>query len=180
MYKAFVRSTLEYGNLVYMSAAASNKEKLDRVQSAAAKMGQFEIESLGSRRQAALIGFVFKLMNGDGREMLNDFIHTLIETALSASSKMGHSRIKEASDFRDTTQQYDRSIGGQIPVIWQLLPPELLVQESVKGWQSANKRCQRYLTEKKQKSKKLENIVNDYKSNVKVDYKCLNRSCVSF
>ena len=29
------------------------------------------------------------------------------------------------------------------------------------------------------KSKKLENIVNDYRLNVKVDYNCLNKSCVS-
>jgi hypothetical protein len=38
MYKAFVRSTIEYGNLVYMSAAASHKQKLNRVQARAQKM----------------------------------------------------------------------------------------------------------------------------------------------
>ena len=156
MYKAFVRSTIEYGNLVYMGAADSTKEKLDRVQHAAAKMGQFEVESLGSRRQAALIGLVFKLLDGDGRGMLNEFIPTLMEP-----KEGGKQRIKEAFDFRDTTRQYDRSIGGQIPVVWKLLPQGLPYQESDKGWQSATKRCQRFLTGKKQENEKLENIAND-------------------
>ena len=66
-----MRSTIEY--------ADSTKAKLDRVQYAAAKMGQFEVESLGSRRQAALIGIVFKLLDGDGRGMLNEFIPILME-----------------------------------------------------------------------------------------------------
>jgi hypothetical protein len=160
MYKAFVRSSIEYGNLVYMCAAASTKEKLDRVQSAAAKMGQFEVESLGSRRQAGLIGFVFKLLDGDGRGMLNEFIPTLVEPPMSKTREASKQRIKEAFDFRDTSRQYDRSIGGQIPVVWKLLPQGLLCQETDKGWQSATKRCQRFLTGKKQENEKLENIAN--------------------
>ena len=177
MYKAFVRSSIEYGNLVYMSAAASTKTKLDRVQTAAAKMGQFEVESLGSRRQAGLIGFVFKLLDGDGRGMLNEFIPSLVEPALSKTREVGKTEIKGALDFRDTSKQYDRSIGGQIPVVWQLLPPGLLQVQTDKGWQSATKRCQRFLTGKKQESEKLDNIVNDYVLNVKVDFNSLNKSC---
>ena len=148
MYKAFVRSTIEYGNLVYMGAADSTKEKLDRVQHAAAKMGQFEVESLGSRRKVALIGLVFKLLGGTGRGMLNEFIPTLMEP-----KEGGKQRIKEAFDFRDTTRQYDRSIGGQILVVWKLFPQGLLCQGSDKGWKSAIKRCQRFLSGKKQETK---------------------------
>jgi hypothetical protein len=50
MYKSFVRSSLEYGNLEYLSAAPSHLAKLD---------GGFTVESLSSRREASLIGFLF-------------------------------------------------------------------------------------------------------------------------
>ena len=35
MYKAFVRSSIEYGNLEYMVAAQTHLKKLDRIQAAA-------------------------------------------------------------------------------------------------------------------------------------------------
>ena len=48
MYKAFVRSSLEYGNLEYLSACDTHKEKLDRVQRAAERMGGFSVQSTRS------------------------------------------------------------------------------------------------------------------------------------
>ena len=61
--KAFVCSSLEYGNLQYMSAGDSIKRKLDNVQAAAERLGGFSVEPLRSRREAALIGFAFKLLS---------------------------------------------------------------------------------------------------------------------
>ena len=65
--------------MIYLSAANSNKQKLDRVQARAEKVGGFSVESLDSRRSAALIGFTFKLLDGDGRGLLNEFIPTVVE-----------------------------------------------------------------------------------------------------
>ena len=45
MYVMFVRSILEYGNLVYMDASPSHLAKLDRVQESAMKLGGFTVES---------------------------------------------------------------------------------------------------------------------------------------
>ena len=69
MYKAFVRSRLEYGNLVYWGAAESHLKKLDAVQNSAKSMlkkPQF-LPSLESRRKAAALGLVCKLLDGEGR-----------------------------------------------------------------------------------------------------------------
>ncbi|CAN0016807.1 unnamed protein product, partial [Heterosigma akashiwo] len=70
-YKAFVRSKIEYGNLIYWGAAESYLEKLDRVQRSAVLMladsSAFFIPSLESRRQAAAVGLTCKLLNGQGR-----------------------------------------------------------------------------------------------------------------
>jgi hypothetical protein len=67
MYKAFIRSVMEYGNVSFKAAADSHLKKLDRIQDACCKVGGFVVESLGSRRDASLIGLVLKLLEGDGR-----------------------------------------------------------------------------------------------------------------
>jgi hypothetical protein len=67
MYKAFVPSSLDYGNLEYLSAAPTHMLKLDKNQVATERFGGFQVESLSSRREASLIGFLFKLLDGDGR-----------------------------------------------------------------------------------------------------------------
>ena len=70
-YKAFVRSKIEYGNLIYWGAAEVYLEKLDRVESGAVSVikdsSAFFIHSLESRRQAAAVGLTCKLLGGQGR-----------------------------------------------------------------------------------------------------------------
>ena len=110
------------------------------------------MESLDSRRSAALIGFVFKLLDGEGRGLLNDFIPIVVEPISSSSRssrQVKRSEIKHMFDFRDTSKQYDRSIGGQIPVAWEKIPVDLLHDQKGDGWQKNTKNCQRFLTGKK-------------------------------
>lgn len=73
MYKAFVRSSMEYGSLEYVVGAPTHLQKLDRIQAAAEKLGGFKLESLESRTDASLIGLLFKLLDGEGRGKLNEF-----------------------------------------------------------------------------------------------------------
>jgi hypothetical protein len=148
MYKAFVRSSLEYGNLEYLSAGASIKAKLDRVQAAAERMGKFKVESLDSRREASLIGFTFKLLDGAGRGLLQDFIPTLEMPVASKTKQLKKVRVKPRLDSRDTSKQYDRSIEGHFPKVWSTLPPDLLQNSETDNWQSLTKNCQRFLTGK--------------------------------
>ena len=155
MYKAFVRSTIEYGNLVYLSAADTHKQKLDRIQARAAKIGNFSLETLDSRRCAALIGFTFKLLDGGGRGLLDDFVPTITESEQSITRQPKVCEIVPALDFRDTSKQYDRSIGGQIPVVWNMIPQELTLGKETDEWQKKTKNCQRFLTGEKLADPKL-------------------------
>ena len=43
VHKPFVRSGMEYGNMLYMGAADTHLEKLDRIQRSAQVMGGFEV-----------------------------------------------------------------------------------------------------------------------------------------
>jgi hypothetical protein len=150
MYKPFVRSSLEYGNLEYLSAAPSHLAKLDKIQASAERFGGFKVESLSSRREASLIGFLFKLLDGDGRGALNDYVPVLAEHSPAFNSRHTSSSIQIESrfDFRDTTKQFDRSVEGQAGKVWSKLPQDLLRFGQDNGWQCITKDCQRYLTGK--------------------------------
>ena len=54
IYLCFVRSGMEYGSVLYMGAAESHLQKLDRIQSSAQALGDFSIESLESRSAGTL------------------------------------------------------------------------------------------------------------------------------
>ena len=74
VYKAFVRSKIEYGSLAYWGAAESHLEKLDRIQESAVALlrnpdPSLLPPSLESRREQAAIGFTCKLLEGRGRGM---------------------------------------------------------------------------------------------------------------
>jgi len=78
MYTSFIRPIMEYGSVQFMGAKATHLKKLDVVQKVAERIGNFIVESLGCRREAAAIAFTLKLLNGDGRGVLKDYVPTLI------------------------------------------------------------------------------------------------------
>ena len=53
LYKAFVRSTLEYGNLEYFAAAPEYLQRLDRIQANAERLRNQKFTALAGRRKAA-------------------------------------------------------------------------------------------------------------------------------
>ena len=79
MYTAFVRSILEYGNVLYMGADKTHLEKLDTVQRAAERLGGFKVESLKCRREAAALALALKLLDGKSRLGLNKYAPVLID-----------------------------------------------------------------------------------------------------
>ena len=93
-------------------------------------MGNFSVESLGSRRDASLIGFILKLLDEDGWGVLNDFIPTLEFSSNNLNSTKYSSKnttqVKCKFDRSKTSKQYDRSIEGRMHEVWAKMPPELL------------------------------------------------------
>ena len=98
MYKAFVRSVMEFGNLEYMSAADTHLARLDTVQRSAQRICGSIFESLEVRREAAVFGLVCKLLDGDGRGGLNEFVPQLLVQPEHRSS----SRLQEGIHLRRT------------------------------------------------------------------------------
>ena len=63
--------------MLYMGAAPSTLEVLDKIQESAMKMGGFQIESLSSRREAATMAFALKVLDGKCRGVLQEFTPNL-------------------------------------------------------------------------------------------------------
>ena len=63
LFKTFVRSTLEYGNLEYFAAAPGYLQRLDRIQASAERLCGHSFTALGDRRKAAAFGLVCKLLD---------------------------------------------------------------------------------------------------------------------
>jgi len=66
MYKAFIRSCLEYGHLLYYGAANTHLCGLDSLQHRAEGICSTTFSSLSSYRQAAAFGLICKLLDGEG------------------------------------------------------------------------------------------------------------------
>ena len=60
MYISFIRPIMEYGCVQFMGAKNVRLLKLDAVQ----KTANFKVESLKSRREATVVAFTLKLLDG--------------------------------------------------------------------------------------------------------------------
>jgi len=150
MYTMFVRSIMEYGNVVYMGAAKSHLDKLDRVQESAMKLGGFEVESLESRREAATISLAFDLLDGKGYGELDMYKPKLYEPI-----RLSRKRTRQTSEvgtqiMRNTKtnslDQFKRSYLGSIHQIWAKIPQTLIAEGQKKSWQSIKSRTKKFLT----------------------------------
>jgi hypothetical protein len=150
MFKAFVRSVMEYGNLEYMSAAHTHLAKLDTVQRTAQRICGVSFEDLEVRRDAAVFGLICKLLDGAGRGDLELFTPQLLDRPEHRSSE----RLAKGLHLKTTVtakslQQYCRSFCGYAPTVMSKLPQDLLLSGQEDGWRSIMKHGQRFLCGKK-------------------------------
>ena len=147
MYRAFIRSAMEYGNMVHMIAAQTHLDKLDRVQKSAERIGGFSVEPLASRRDASVIGFAFKLLDGKGRGCLNTLTPALVDVVPVKQLRHSLSGIQVTRSHNSSSlKSYERSFIGRLPNIWSSLPAHL-IQHGMNNnsWTSVTKKCQRFL-----------------------------------
>ena len=118
MYIMFVRSVMEYGNVVYMGAADSHLDKLDRIQRSAEKIGKFTVEPLKCRREAAAISLALKLLDGRGRGRLQDHTPTLVDIKTIRFSRHTSNGLKLQSVIKaKSLDVYKRGFFGAVPII---------------------------------------------------------------
>ena len=142
------RSILEYGSLVYMGAAKSHLDKLDRVQESAMKLCGFEIESLQSRREAAAIGLALDLLDGKGYGELQDHVSTLIEP-LKLAKKRTRQNVDAGTQLKPKTKtssldSFKSSYLGSIHKIWSRLPQSLVREGLSSSWCKIKSRAKKF------------------------------------
>ena len=148
MYLMFVRSVMEYGNVVYRGASKTHLSKLDRVQDTAARLGKFEVETLLSRRHAAAASMCFKLLDGGGRGCLDEFKPKLLDrlqlTRKQTRSDCDSSLQLERAVKSSSMDAYKNSYLGQIKNIWSKIPHQLIDEGSMRGWFKVKKRVVKF------------------------------------
>ena len=138
MYTMFVRSILEYGSVVYMGAAQSHLDKLDRVQDSAQRLGGFVAEPLQSRREAAALSLAFDLLDDKGYGELSTYKPTVYEPLALTKKRTRHAveaGIQLKSNAKTSSlDQYRRGYLGSIDKIWAKVPQSLLREGQCKTW----------------------------------------------
>jgi hypothetical protein len=166
-YKAFVRSKIEYGSLVYWGAAEGYLKKFDGIQRSAISLLQQPqqvgptLPSLESRRQAAAVGLTCKLLDGRGRGLLNDLKPTLVNPGLPSpevrvsariasrtvapqhSHQLEHAQICHRAGPRSSLAPYKRSYRVRIPDIWNNIQHDMLHQSHIEEYMPIRKMLQR-------------------------------------
>ena len=170
IYTMFIRSILEFSCVSWMGTAQTHLDKLDRIQASAQKIGGFKIESLQCRREAAAVAFALKLMGGQPRGVLKDFIPKVIEPLKLTRKRTRHTlkgtHIKTTIKSK-SLETSKRGFYGALPNIWKQIPQDIISKGSSKGWLSILKDCKDCLTGKsdqkhtKVKKAKVDNDCNE-------------------
>ena len=148
MYKAFIRSAMEYGCLQYMSASPTHTAKLDQVQRTAERICGCEFnQTLHSRREAAAFGLACKLLDGKGRGKLQDFTPHLKIRCQGRTRKHASECIKVVSKTNSNSlDSFIRGFEGQVEFIFDKIPQEMLKRGQDKDWKSIMKIGQRIIS----------------------------------
>ena len=148
VYTMFIRSIMEYGSVAWCGVAVSHLQKLDRIQDRAKRIGGFEVDSLAAKREAAVLSFDLKLMNGDARGVLKQHVPELHEPL-----RLTKKRTRQVLDGKQLTSRvrtnslvvYRRGFHGVVPSIWKKVTQEIISVGYNKGWLKIKKRCADWL-----------------------------------
>ena len=125
--------------------------KLDDVQETAERIGNFKVESLQSRREAAAVAFPLKLLDGAARGVLKKHIPKTITRGPNKDygSRSGISPLQLADRTNhDSLALFKDSYLGQTHKIWARLPVSLLEKGERVAWRKISKICNNTITGK--------------------------------
>jgi hypothetical protein len=151
MYCTFIRPMMEYGSVAFMGAKDTHLIKLDKIQSAAEKIGRFKVESLVSRREAAAVALTCKLLDGQGRGVLQSFAPPIANPDLKHCHDTSQARRSQGVQLVDQHKAgcldlFRDSYFGKIHKIWAKLPQELISKGEKQGWRKIARQAKGYLT----------------------------------
>lgn len=143
MYTSFIRPVMEYGSLLYVSAAPSHLSKLDRVQAAAERLGGFQAEPLSNRRGAAIASYALKMLDGKVKPILRTFTPKVVEME-GSRVRVGGLQIQSVTST-NSLDKYKRSLFGSLPKIWSKIPQKIIMQGYKHGWLKIRSRIKKVL-----------------------------------
>ena len=156
MYVMFIISIMEYGSIAWMGAAGTHLSKLDRIQTAAERFGNFTTEPLALRRSAATVAFALKLMDGQAKGVLKRYIPT-VEQRVAPDAVHSAVRTKQYGllmpRYTDrmrghcSLDVFKHGVWGKLPEIWATIAQELIVEGSNRGWLKIKSRCVKFITQ---------------------------------
>ena len=141
---------LEYGSILYSSAAFSHLNRLDSLQTRVENMCGFSIPTLASRRNASILGFTCRLLNGEGRGNLQSFCPSFQAETLRSSRRLhssdsaSHLRFHNPINYR-TLDRFRRSWQITVVDLWNLIPADLLLEGEKEGWRTVLRDIQKYI-----------------------------------
>jgi len=150
LYKSWIRPALEYGSILYSSAASSHLNRLNSLQSRVENMCGFSISTLASRRNASILGFTCRLLNGEGRGNLQSFCPSFQKEILRSSRRLhgsdpaSHLRFYNPLNFR-TLDRFRRSWQITVVDLWNSIPADLLLKGEKEGWRTVLKDIQSFI-----------------------------------
>ena len=111
-------------------------------------MSSSTFPSLYSRRSAAILGLVCRLLAGEGRGNLSTFCPKFVTTITRRSQRLhkydpvNHLRFKNPCDFR-TLDRFLLSWQVTAVTLWDQLPADLLLRGEWDGWRTILKDVQK-------------------------------------
>ena len=140
MYTSWIRPTLEYGNILYCGAALSHLQCLDNLQTRTEHTCCSTFQSLLHRLNAAITGFVCRLLAGEGRKNLQTFCPTFHGTddicrqssRLHSWDPADHLCFIDPCNFR-TLDRFRRSWQISAVHLWNALPADILLSGDTDG-----------------------------------------------
>ena len=136
---------------MYTGAASGHLQRLDHLQIRIQQTCCSTFQSLSHRRDAAIIGLICRLLNGEGRGNLPDYCPQFCHVdsrrqsnRLHTWDSAAHLHFIDPCNFK-TLDRFRRSWQVAAVQLWNSLPPDLLLTGATYGWRGILKQAQRQI-----------------------------------
>ncbi len=152
VYKAHIRSVMEYAPLSWMSACESDLRKLDEIQHRAEKIirPSAPLESLHHRRMVSGLGLIHRLHQPEQSPVLKSMLPLHASqarfTRYNQSEHLLQPLVGKTRSGHWSLQQFDRSAIPTMIPMWNSLPPSVIGAPQSEDTKTFCKRVKRYLT----------------------------------
>jgi len=151
VYKAHIRSVMEYAPLSWMSASETHLRSLDDIQKRASNIigPSIHLDSLSHRRTVSGLGLLHRMHQREQPDALRALLPPKLCPARTTRSSHGTHRIKtltgKTSGGQWSLQQYDRSALPAIIPVWNSLPSDIVGSPDSESTKAFVKRAHHHL-----------------------------------